>query len=99
MKTIKLERATLEISIRNIRHDRIVVTRNGKPLALVVGVEGLDEEQLELGSSDKFWKLVEKWRKEKTISRTELERKLAGTKERPPRKQRKSGASRKKQMA
>lgn len=35
-----------------------------------------DEEQLQLGSSDKFWKLVEKWRKEKTINRAELERRL-----------------------
>lgn len=36
----------------------------------------MDKEQLQLGSSDKFWKLVEKWRKEKTISRAELERRL-----------------------
>ena len=38
--------------------------------------QGMDEEQLQLGSSDKFWKLVGKWRKEKTISRAELERRL-----------------------
>jgi len=35
-----------------------------------------DREQIELGSSDKFWKLVVKWRKQKTLSRAALERKI-----------------------
>jgi len=49
-----------------------------------------DEEQLQLGSSDKFWKLVEKWRKEKTISRAELERRLNHKNGSRGRKQKKS---------
>jgi hypothetical protein len=36
-----------------------MITRAGKPFAMVIGLEGLDEEQLELGHSDKFWKLIE----------------------------------------
>ena len=79
MKTIGLEHATLEICIKNARRDRVVVTRKGKPVALVLGVEGLDEEQLQLGSSDKFWKLIETRRRQKTISRRELEKSLDGT--------------------
>ena len=78
MKTIGLEHATLEICIKNARRDRVVVTRKGKPVALVLGVEGLDEEQLQLGSSDKFWKLIAKRRKEKTLSREQLEGNLNG---------------------
>jgi hypothetical protein len=50
--------------------------RNRKPVALIVGVEGLNREQLELGSSDKFWRLIEQRRNQKTISRTELERRI-----------------------
>lgn len=76
MKTIGLEQATLDVCIENVQHERVILTRNGKPFALIVGVEGMDEEQLQLGSSDKFWKLVEKWRKEKSISRAELEKRL-----------------------
>jgi hypothetical protein len=45
-------------------------------VALVVGVEGLDEEQLQLGSSDRFWTLIEARRKQKTMSRAELERRI-----------------------
>jgi hypothetical protein len=48
-------------------------------VALVVGVEGLDNEQLQLGSSKKFWKLIEERRRQKTISRKELEKALDGT--------------------
>jgi antitoxin (DNA-binding transcriptional repressor) of toxin-antitoxin stability system len=55
------------------------VTRKGKPVALVVGVEGLDNEQLQLGSSKKFWKLIEERRRQKTFSRRELEKRLDGT--------------------
>ena len=42
-----------------------------------VGVEGMDEEQVQLGSSDKFWTLIEKRRRQGTIGRAELEKKLA----------------------
>ena len=40
---------------------------------LVVGVKGMDREQLQLGSSDKFWKLISERRSQATMSRTELE--------------------------
>jgi antitoxin (DNA-binding transcriptional repressor) of toxin-antitoxin stability system len=76
MKTVGLEQTTLEGCIKDARREPVVVTRKGKPVALVVGVEGLDEEQLQLGSSDKFWTLIEARRKQKTISRAELERRI-----------------------
>ena len=59
MKTIGLEHATLDACLDNTQHGRVVLTRKGKPVALVVGVEVLDEEQLQLGSSKKFWMLIE----------------------------------------
>jgi antitoxin (DNA-binding transcriptional repressor) of toxin-antitoxin stability system len=76
MKTIGLKQATLDACIKDAQQDRVIITRNGKPVALIVGVEGMDEEQLQLGSSDKFWKLVEKRRKDKMVSRAELEHRL-----------------------
>ncbi len=79
MKTVKLEQATLELCMQDIQFERVVITRAGKPIALIVNIEGMDEEQLQLGSSRKFWKLVDGWRKEKTITRAVLEKKLART--------------------
>ncbi len=75
MKTLGMEQATLDACVREAQHDRVVVTRNGVPVALVVGVEGLDDEQVQLGSSDEFWALIADRRGQKTLSRAEVERK------------------------
>ena len=76
MKQLILEKTDLESCIVEAQQDRVVIGRQGKPVALIVGVEGMDPEQLELGTSDKFWKLITKRRKQKSISRVKLEKKL-----------------------
>jgi hypothetical protein len=40
-------------------------------------VKGFDLEQLELGHSDEFWTLLRQRRTQKTMSRAELEHRLA----------------------
>jgi hypothetical protein len=40
----------------------------------------MDPEQIELGSSGKFWELIGKRRRQKTMSRAGLERRLNGVK-------------------
>jgi hypothetical protein len=42
-----------------------------------VSLNGLDEEQIELGLSTEFWNLIESRRQQQTISQQELERRLA----------------------
>ncbi len=76
MKTISLEQTTLDTCIEQAQQDRVVVTRDGRPVALIVGIEGMDEEQIELGSSSAFWTLIQARREQKTINREELERRL-----------------------
>ena len=76
MKLVSLDGATLDTCVRDAQPERVIVTRKGKPVALIVGVEGLDEEQLQLGASDKFWELMTERRTQKTLSRTELEQKI-----------------------
>jgi len=76
MKTISFENASLDTCINDAQDERIVIMRNGKPVVLMVGVEGMDKEQLQLGSSEKFWTLITERRKQKTMSRTELEQVL-----------------------
>ena len=76
MKTVGLEQTTLDTCVRDAQREQVVVTRNGVPVALVVGVEGLDEEQVNLGSSDAFWTLIAERRRQKTLSRAELERRI-----------------------
>ena len=76
MKTLEIDKATLDGCVNSARSERVILTRDGRPVALVVGIEGMDEEQIELGSSDKFLKLMTERRKEKPISRAELERRI-----------------------
>ncbi len=76
MTEIDVKRIDLDSLIEQAQRERLILTRNGKPVALIIGVEGMDEEQLELGSSDKFWTLIEERRAQKTISRAELEQRL-----------------------
>lgn len=76
MKRISIEKTTLDIVVENAQNARIVLTRDGKPVALLIGVEGLDAEQMELGSSDVFWKLIAERRGQKTLTRAQLEQRL-----------------------
>jgi antitoxin (DNA-binding transcriptional repressor) of toxin-antitoxin stability system len=76
MKTIGVEQATLDVIVNEAQNERVVITRNGQPVALMVGVEGLNEDQLELGSSDEFWNLIAQRRAQKTLRRAQLEQNL-----------------------
>jgi len=78
MKKIVLEKTDLASCISQARRERVVIVRQGRPVALIVGVEGMDPEQLELGSSGKFWKLIARRRKQRRIGRAKLEKKLDG---------------------
>jgi prevent-host-death family protein len=77
VKKVGIQDADLEECVRQAQEERVVLTRNGKPVAVLVGVKGLDWEQLELGYSDAFWSLIRARRGQPTISRQELEKRLA----------------------
>lgn len=79
MKVVGVNDATLEQCVRLAGRDRVIITRNGVPIAVLVRVKGLDMEQLELGYSDRFWTLIRHRRGQGLIKRRELEKRL-GTK-------------------
>ncbi len=58
------------------QEDQVVITRHGKPAAVLVGVEGRDWEDLVFQTSPAFWQLIEDRRKQRTISLTELKTRL-----------------------
>jgi prevent-host-death family protein len=74
VKTINVR--DLQKSVRKCvvasQRDRVVITRHGKPAAVLVGVEGRDWEDVLYQTSASFWKMIRARRKEKTISLTEL---------------------------
>jgi PHD/YefM family antitoxin component YafN of YafNO toxin-antitoxin module len=76
VKSLDLNQVSLDQCVSEAQRERVVILRDGKPVALVIGVEGLDEEQLQLASSDRFWALMSQRRNEKTMSRADLEQKI-----------------------
>jgi prevent-host-death family protein len=80
MKTVSVR--NLQKSVRECvdasQKERVVVTRHGKPAAVLVGVEGKDWETVVLETSPSFWELIEARRNEPTISLTEMRRRLQG---------------------
>jgi hypothetical protein len=55
----------------------VVLTRQGQPSAIVVGVEGLDAEQVALGIDDELWLEIEQARAEgKYVSAARMKRDL-----------------------
>lgn len=77
MKVINIQDAKLTDCVQKAQRQRVVITRKGKPVAVIVGIKGLDLEQLEVCQSDDFWETIQKRRRQKPISRAELEKRLS----------------------
>jgi len=76
MKVIKVTDTKLDHCVRDAQEEDVVLVRNGTPVAVIVGIKDMDLEQVELSMSDKFWKLVKKWRAQKTLTQEELDERL-----------------------
>ena len=76
MKTVDIQQTSLDACVTDAQSDKVMITRGGSPVALVVGVEGLDEEQVQLGASDAFWKLISERRREPVVDRAALDKTL-----------------------
>lgn len=78
MKTVPVRdlQKRVKACIDEAQEGRVVITRRGKPVALLVGVEGKDWETVILETDPTFWKLIQQRRKEPTISFQELKARL-----------------------
>lgn len=77
MKVVALGQAKNELSayVDQAQHDRVLVTRHGRPAAIIIGVEGEEFEDLMTRSDPEFWQMIESRRKaSKTISSDEMRR-------------------------
>ena len=78
MKTVPVRdlQKKLKQCIDEAQEGHVVITRRGKPAALLLGVEGKDWETVILETDPTFWKLIQERRKEPTISLKELKARL-----------------------
>jgi prevent-host-death family protein len=79
MKTISNLEAQTDIDavLDCAQNERVVVTRNGRPSAVILGLESYDDEDLQLASSAEFWRLISERRSRgASISLSELKTRL-----------------------
>jgi prevent-host-death family protein len=58
--------------------ERVVISRGGKPCAVLVGIEAYDEEDLQRATSSDFWRMIGQRRAHgKETPLTEVEARLA----------------------
>jgi prevent-host-death family protein len=62
--------------VDNAQEERVVITRRGRPAAVLVGVEGKDWKDVVLQTSPASWKLIEERRTQATISFKDLRERL-----------------------
>jgi hypothetical protein len=72
MKTLDVGQVDLPNCVSVARTEPIMLTQGGEPVALLVGVEGLDKEQIELGISSEFWRFIQGRRQQATLTKDEL---------------------------
>ena len=79
MKTIDVRDLpkSAQSALETVQDDQVVITRDGDPIAVVIGVEGVDWETVTVETSRSFWKEITKRRSQQTISLAEI-RKCVG---------------------
>ena len=97
MKSIAAQelKANLDAILSSAQAERIVISRRGKPCAVLVGIEDYDADELGLANSDDFWRMIRARRAGgKSVSLSEVEAGLEHAGKKSPRKRaspRKSG--------
>lgn len=78
MKTIGVRELQKRIRecVDTSQDEGVVITRNGKPASIVIGVEGFDREDIVIQSDPAFWRTIRERREEKSISADELRRRV-----------------------
>ena len=57
-------KASLSEYIEKAQRDRVLITKHGKPAALVIGVQGEDLEDLLTMGNPRFWEMIEDRRRD-----------------------------------
>ena len=74
--TVQDLRRHTEEFVDRAQKDRVVITRQGKPAAVLVGVSKHDWESVVLQTDPKFWKLIRARRKQATRSLSQVKARL-----------------------
>lgn len=77
----------LDSILTRAQSERIIISRRGKPCAVLVGIEDYDAEDLRTAGSEDFWRMIRERRAAgKSIPLAEVEARLGTAAAKPARK-------------
>ncbi|NEP62163.1 MAG: type II toxin-antitoxin system Phd/YefM family antitoxin [Symploca sp. SIO2G7] len=78
MKQLNIEQLDQQLQdyVRSAQNEQIMITQNGKPIAVLLGLENFDPEQWNLQLSAEFWQMIVERRQRPTLSLSEVEAQL-----------------------
>ncbi|NJK73723.1 MAG: type II toxin-antitoxin system prevent-host-death family antitoxin [Oscillatoriales cyanobacterium RU_3_3] len=78
MKQLSLEQLSEQLQdyVRSAQKEQILITQNGKPIALLLGLENFDSEQWNLQFSVEFWETIADRRQRPTVPLSVVEAQL-----------------------
>ncbi len=78
MRRLTLEQLSEQLQdyVQSAQQEQILITQNGKPIALLLGLENIDPEQWNLQLSPEFWQMIRDRRQRPTISISLVEAEL-----------------------
>jgi len=74
MKTVTVRDLQKKVKdcVDDAQEDRVIITRRGRPAAVLIGVEDMDWEAVVLQTDPSFWKLIRTRRMQPTLSIDEI---------------------------
>ena len=78
MKEATVEQLSQDVRtmLSEAQRERILVTSDGKPVAVLVGIANKDEEDLRLETSPEFWQMIEERRRSPSVKLSDVEAQL-----------------------
>ena len=78
MKTVTVRnlQKSLKECVDDSQEDRVIITRRGKPAAVLLGIADQDWETVVLQTDPRFWRLIRTRRNQKTLSPEEMQTRL-----------------------
>ena len=78
MKEATVEQLSQDVRtmLSEAQRERILVTSDGKPVAVLVGIANKDQEDLRLETSPEFWQMIEERRRSPSVKLSDVEAQL-----------------------
>ncbi len=79
MKTVSVRdlQKSVKECVDDAQEDRVIITRRGKPAAVLIGIADKDWETVVLQTDPRFWRMIRSRENQKTLSLAEMRERVS----------------------